>query len=169
MTAWLLLALFALQSTAPEISRFEIADFPIQITQPVRRGKYIESAGRQAVLMGREEGIFESWIYPLKIAHDLRLTFGLKGYFYPLDAVDLAEWITVRPESTTIRYIHPSFRIQAHVFRPLDRPGSMILLDVDAERKLSTTVSFRLDLLPCGEEAWAANTVTGMPDREVSS
>jgi hypothetical protein len=60
MTAWLLLALLALQSPAPEVSRLEIADSPIQISQAVRRGKYTESAGRQAVLMGREEGIFES-------------------------------------------------------------------------------------------------------------
>ena len=140
------LLLFALPAIA--IEKFTIPDSPIQISQPVRRGKYIECGGRRAVLMGREEGLFESWIYPLKIVRDLRLTFAVEGYSYPLSAADLAEWITVRPESTTITYAHPTFRIKAHVFTPLDSPGSMILLDVDSSRRLSITVSFLIDLAP---------------------
>jgi hypothetical protein len=130
------------------IEKFPIADNPIQFSQPVRRGKYIESAGRRAVLMGREEGRFESWVYPMKIVHDLRLTLNVDGYSYPLDSADLAEWITVRPECTTIRYVHPAFVVRAHVFTPLEEPGSLILLDIESNRKVSITVNFLIDLLP---------------------
>ena len=132
----------------PDVPRFVIADNPIQFSQPVRRGKYIESAGRKAVLMGREEGRFESWVYPMKIVHDLRFDFTVEGYSYPIAAADAAEWITVRPECTTITYSHPAFVVRASFFTPLDEPGSLILLDIDSNRKISITVSFLIDLLP---------------------
>jgi glycogen debranching enzyme len=132
----------------PVVKKFPIAESPIQISQPVRRGKYMESAGRRAVLMGREEGLFESWVYPMKIVHDLRLSFTVDGYSYPLNAADLAEWITARPEGTTITYAHPAFVVRAHVFTPLEEPGSMILLDIASNRKVSVTVNFLIDLLP---------------------
>jgi len=132
----------------PVIPKFAVADNPIQFSQPVRRGKYIESAGRRAVLMGREEGTFESWVYPMKIVHDLRFTFTVDGYSYPLAGADLAEWITVRPECTTITYSHSAFSARAHILTPVEQPGSLILLDIDSSRKLSVTVNFLIDLLP---------------------
>jgi glycogen debranching enzyme len=130
------------------VKKFVIADSPLQFSQPVRRGKYMESAGRRAVLMGREEGMFESWVYPMKIVHNLRLEFEVEGYSYPLSAADLAEWITVRPECTTISYVHPAFVARAHVFTPIEQPGSLILIDISSNRKVSITVSFLIDLLP---------------------
>jgi len=148
MTSLVFAALMGLSQAAVTVDKFPIPDSPIQISQPVRRGKYIESAGRRAVLMGREEGVFECWIYPLKVVRDLNLTFTLEGYSYPLRAADLAEWVAVRPESTTITFAHPAFTVRAHVFTPLDRPGSMILLDVDSARKLTVTASFLIDLIP---------------------
>jgi len=132
----------------PVVKKFAIADSPIQFSQPVRRGKYMESAGRRAVLMGREEGMFESWIYPMKVVHDLRLSFTVDGYSYPLSAADLAEWITIRPESTTITYAHAAFVVRAHIFTPLEEPGSLILLDISSNRKVSVTVNFLIDLVP---------------------
>lgn len=135
-------------ATLPVVKKFTIADSPIQFSQPVRRGKYIESAGRRAVLMGREEGMFESWVYPMKLVHDLRFVFNVEGYSYPLSAADLAEWITVRPECATITYSHPAFVVRAHVLTPIDEPGSLLLLDVASNRKVSITVNFLIDLLP---------------------
>jgi hypothetical protein len=132
----------------PAIRKFAIADNPIQYSQPVRRGKYMESAGRRAVLMGREEGTFESWVYPMKIVHNLRFDFTVDGYSYPLNAADLAEWITARPECTTVTYAHPAFIVRAHMFTPIEEPGSLILLDISSNRKVSVTVSFLIDLLP---------------------
>jgi hypothetical protein len=132
----------------PVVKKFTIAESPIQISQPARRGKYIESGGRRAVLMGREEGMFESWVYPMKVVHDLRLAFAVEGYSYPLNAVDLAEWITVRPECTTITYAHPAFVVRAHMLTPIDEPGSLILLDIVSNRKVSITANFLIDLLP---------------------
>jgi len=130
------------------VKKFPIRDNPIQFSQPVRRGKYVEAGGRRAVLLGREEGVFESWVYPMKIVHDLRLTFTVEGYSYPMSAADLAEWIVVRPECTTITYAHPAFVIRAHLVTPLEEPGSLILLDVAANRKVSITANFLIDLLP---------------------
>jgi hypothetical protein len=132
----------------PIVKKFPIADSPIQFSQPVRRGKYMESAGRRAVFMGREEGMFESWVYPMKVVHDLRLSFTVDGYSYPLSAADLAEWITVRPEGTTITYSHPAFVVRAHIFTPVEEPGSLILLDISSNRKVSVTANFLIDLVP---------------------
>jgi hypothetical protein len=132
----------------PDIPKFVIRHNPIELSQPVRRGKYVEAAGRRAVLMGREEGLFEAWVYPMKIVRDLRLSFTVEGYSYPLDSRDLAELVTVRPECSTITYAHPAFVVRAHLLTPLDEPGSLLLLDVDSNRKVSITVSFLIDLVP---------------------
>ncbi len=140
--------LAAAADALPVVPKFPIAESAIQISQPVRRGKYIESAGRRAVLMGREEGDFESWVYPMKLVRNLRFTYEVEGYSYPLSAADLAEWITVRPECTTITYAHAAFVVRAHLITPLDEPGSLILLDISSNRKVSVTVSFVIDLLP---------------------
>jgi glycogen debranching enzyme len=132
----------------PDIPKFQIHHNPIEFSQPIRRGKYLDVAGRKAVLMGREEGLFEAWVYPMKIVRDLRLSFNVEGYSYPLDSRDLAEWVTVRPECSTITYSHPAFVVRAHLLTPLDEPGTLLLLDVDSSRKVSITVSFLIDLVP---------------------
>ncbi len=132
----------------PDVPRFSVLESPIELSRAVRRGKYLDSAGRRAVLMAREEGTFESWVYPMKIVRDMRMTFNVEGYSYPLDARDLAEWVTVRPECSTITYAHPAFVVRANLLTPVEEPGSLILLEVDANRKLSITVSFVIDLVP---------------------
>ena len=132
----------------PTIAKFPIRESPIQLSQPLRRGKYVDAPGRRAALIGREEGVFEAWVYPMKIARELRLTFNVEGYSYPMQAADLAESIAVRPECRTITWSHAAFTVRAHLLTPVEEPGSLILLDVDSSRKMSITVNFLIDLVP---------------------
>ena len=65
---------------------------------------------------------------------------------------DVARTVEVRPEATTITYSHATFTVREHVIAPLDEPGLLVLLEVDARRPLEILASFRTVL----QYAWPA-------------
>ena len=56
---------------------------------------------------------------------------------------DVARLLEVRPELTTITYSHATFTVREHILAPLDEPGLLVLLEVEAYRPLDVVVSFR--------------------------
>jgi hypothetical protein len=60
-----------------------------------------EASGRRAAFLGREDGSFEAWAYPLKILHDLRLSFGIAAYADPMSETSLASTVDIRPSRRT--------------------------------------------------------------------
>jgi glycogen debranching enzyme len=136
------------QEGTPWVPRFEIADGPLTLRGPARPGKYFDALGRRAGLLGFEQGVVEAWVYPMQIAHGLRLAFQPVGSPEAIDASRYAAEVTVRPEAVTITYSHPLFTVRQHLFTPLEEEGSLILLDVDSPRALTVVVSFFPDLKP---------------------
>src|SRR3972149_3162684 len=51
------------------IPRFARDPSPIALTGPARPQRYMEASGRRAAFLGREDGSFEAWVYPLKVLH----------------------------------------------------------------------------------------------------
>ena len=121
---------------------------PIALTGPARPERYMEASGRRAALLGREDGSFEAWAYPLKILHDFRLSFGTRAYADPIPSASLATEVDVRPESSTVRYAHAVFTVDATWLVPLNEPGAIVLLDVNTSEPITVTVKFRVDLKP---------------------
>jgi hypothetical protein len=113
------------------IARFAPMPGSLQLSGPVRAGQYVEASGRRAAFLGREEGTFEAWAYPLKILHDFTLSFQTAAYAEPMPGASLARWIDVSPERVRIRYAHAAFTIDVWWLVPLDAPGGVILLDID--------------------------------------
>ena len=159
ITAWLVLILLsaATSAAAPKpasartstgIAKFPIPTNPIALTRDVRRGSYFDAAGRRAAILGVEEGRFESWIYPMKMFHDCRLTVSIDGGDEGIDLANYARSVTAKPESFTISYSHPQFSIREIIFSPIEEPGSVILFDIDTARPLTLMVSFVPDLKP---------------------
>lgn len=135
----------ALSVVAP---RFEQEPNPIALSGPARPTRYIEASGQRAAFLGREDGSFEAWVYPLKVLHGFQLAFGTPAYADPIPGANLASWVDVRPESTTVRYAHDSFTADAIWLVPRDQPGGLVLLDVRTSVPLQIVVRFRIDLKP---------------------
>lgn len=131
-----------------ELKKFQIKSNPIALSRDARRGTYFDAAGRRAAILGVEEGRFESWVYPMKLFHDCRLTISIEGGDQNIDLAGYARSVTAKPESFTITYVHPQFSIREIIFSPIDEPGSIILFDVDTSRPLTLMVSFIPDLKP---------------------
>lgn len=138
------------QAPAPPvgIDRFVRPPNPIALTGPARPEQYMEASGRQAAFLGREDGSFEAWVYPLKVAHDVRLSFGTAAYASPIPGASLATLVDVRPEASTVRYTHAAFTVDATWFVPLSENGGVVLLDVHTSEPLTVVVQFRVDLKP---------------------
>jgi glycogen debranching enzyme len=130
------------------IPRFAREPSPIALTGDARPSRYMEASGRKAAFLGREDGSFEAWVYPLKVMHDFHLAFGIGAYADPIPATSLATTVDIRPEASTVRYSHAVFTVDATWFVPLSDEGGLVLLDVTTSEPLTVVVKFRPDLKP---------------------
>jgi hypothetical protein len=135
-------ALAAAQETT-RVPRFPILDSPIQLVGDARPHQYLGVIGRRAAWLGTETGPAELWVHPLKLVSDFQLDFRIPDYDVPVRGVDVARTVTVRPEITTITYSHATFTVHQHILAPLDRPGLLVLLEVETIRPLEIVGSFR--------------------------
>jgi len=128
--------------------KFVLIKNPIELTRTARPGQYIEAVGRKAALFGHESGVFESWVFPVKLFHDARLSIQVEGQDAPVDFSANVERIITRPEATTLVASNQLFTIRAHFLTPIQEQGSLVLLDIDTARPLTLSVSFVPDLKP---------------------
>lgn len=128
---------------SPAVAKFAIEASPIGLSHDVRPQQYLGVVGRQAAWLGMETGEAELWVHPLKLATGFRLDFQIPDYTDPVRGADVARRIDVRPELTTITYSHATFTVRQHILAPLDEPGLLVLLDVDAMRPLEIVASFQ--------------------------
>ena len=139
----LALVLLAAAATVP---RFARPASPIALEGPARPTAYLEASGRRAAFLGREDGSFEAWVYPMKILHGFDLAFEIEDYASPIPGASLASSVDVRPEASTIRYTHSSFTADATWLVPLEESGGIVLLDVDASAPLTVHARFHTDM-----------------------
>jgi glycogen debranching enzyme len=131
---------------AQAVPKFEIRESPIQLDGPARPGVYLGGVGRRAAFFGEETGSFEAWGWPVKLLHDFQLAFKIPDYSEPIPGSTVAKRVIVRPELMTVVYSHATFTVEQHFLVPLDEPGIVILLDIDAAKPLEIEASFRTDL-----------------------
>jgi glycogen debranching enzyme len=130
------------------VPRFTREPNPIALTGPARPSRYMEASGQRAAFLGREDGSFEAWAYPLKLLHDFRLSFGVSAYADPISDSSLVTTVDIRPEASTVRYAHAIFTVDATWLVPLDQAGGLVLLDVTTSEPITVYVKFRPDLKP---------------------
>jgi glycogen debranching enzyme len=136
------------QAPPPVVARFVRDANPIALRGPARPSRYMEASGRKAALLGREDGSFEAWVYPLKVLHDFHLSFGTPDYAEPIPGASLAASVDVRPEASVVRYAHAAFTVDATWLVPFSDQGAIVLLDVTTSQPLRVVVKFRPDLKP---------------------
>lgn len=132
----------------PLIKKFNVQVNEIQLERQTSPQTYCESVGRQSAILGFERGVFEIWVYPLKICSDLQFSVSIPEYNLVIKGTDIAKRIIVRPELTTINFSHDLFTIQWHLLAPLNEPGVVLLFDIDTYATLELWISFRPNLLP---------------------
>lgn len=131
-----------------EFTKFQIPENPITLQRAVQPWNSITVVGRKSFFVGKENGVTEAWVPPFKLIHDLQFQVVRAGKRYRLYLSDLARRIWVRPEATTIRFVHSGFTIDATYFAPIESAGLVILLDIRSSEKLTLLVQFQTDLQP---------------------
>ncbi|MDX2044490.1 MAG: hypothetical protein SF097_24990 [Acidobacteriota bacterium] len=137
------------QATSPNLpAKFPLPTNPIELTRAARPHVYFDAVGRKSAIFGHENGVFESWVFPMKLFHDARISIKVEGQDTPVDFAANVERIIARPESTTLVASNQLFTLRATFFSPIDEAGSIILLEADSPRALTVTVSFVPDMKP---------------------
>ena len=114
------------------------------ITRAARDWQFLDAVSPRAGLLGREDGIFEAWIYPLKLFRDFNLKFRLGDVV--LNGSVLPRTITVRPESVSVDYIYDSFTACATWFAPINERAAIVTIEVNSFNPVAVEASFVPDV-----------------------
>jgi glycogen debranching enzyme len=117
---------------------------PLTLTRAARNWQFLDAVGPQAGLLGREDGSFEAWIYPLKLFRDFQLKFHVGDVVLQGDAIPRT--ITVRPESSSVKYIYDSFTACASWFVPIDQRAAVVEIEVNSSDPVAVEASFTPDV-----------------------
>src|SRR5947209_17856397 len=88
----------------------------LRIVAPAQPRQPWTVAGEHGALLGRQDGRFEAWLWPVKILSNFRIRAELADYSVPIDVNALAAEIKVTPAETIITYSHAAFTIRQHMF-----------------------------------------------------
>lgn len=150
LVVWMgaLLATAQQVALAPGISRFDLPESGLEWRTAAHPLRFFDATGRRAGVFGKQTGQCEAWIYPIKILHGFRLEFRQEGMVEPVRGEAILEQVVVRPESTTLVYVHPSFTVRQTIWVPLEEPAIVVFLDVDSSKPLAITAKFVPDFKP---------------------
>src|SRR4051794_26082571 len=131
------------QMTAAPTPKFNLRKSGLELGRRAQAGTFFDVVGHKSAVTGYESRSFETWVYPLKILEDFRLSFRPQGYPLEIQGADAMTSISVRPEATVLTYTHAAFTVRQTIFAPLEEPGVVMLLDVESVLPLTITASFR--------------------------
>ena len=117
---------------------------PLTLTREARDWQFLDAVGPHAGLLGREDGSFEAWIYPLKLFRDFQLKFRVGEVVLNGDAIPRT--ITVRPESSSVKYIYDSFTACATWFVPVNERAAIVEIEVNSAEPVAVEASFTPDV-----------------------
>src|SRR5215470_13894618 len=115
----------------------------LELTRPVRPWEFLDAVGQRAALFGKESGVIEGWVYPLKVFRSFELRFHTENGILP--AGSLARQIIVHPEGPSIVYAASSFTVRETLLVPPFEPGAIIRFDIDTFEPLQIEAGFVRD------------------------
>jgi glycogen debranching enzyme len=125
-------------------------------------------AGEHGVLVGQQDGSFESWVLPVKLLSHLAIQATVQGYSVPIDVNQQVAEIEVRPDRTTITYSHMEFTVRQIMFSANEsvagaaaQTGPVVLFEFDCLHPTDFTFSFTPEL----RWMWPERN-EGVPDAE---
>jgi hypothetical protein len=154
LTRGFLIALFATRAIGGELAPlpgFPKYDSKLRIVAPCVPRVPWTVAGEHGALFGRQNGVFEAWLWPNKILSNFRIRAELADYAVPIDVNALAAEIEVTPAETTITYSHAAFTVRQHMFAPRGEnapaTGAVVYFEFQSARPLNVTFSFTPEML----------------------
>ena len=102
-------------------------------------------AGERGVILGQQDGTFESWVLPVKLFSHLTIEAEIEGYTVPIDVNQESAEIEVRPDRTVITYAHLGFTVRQIMFSPEGGPpgtGPVVLFQFDCLHPTDFTFRF---------------------------
>ncbi|HEY7306875.1 MAG TPA: glycogen debranching protein [Bryobacteraceae bacterium] len=130
---------------------FSITTKSLEIVSPCVLREPWTVAGEHGALLGRQDGRFEAWLWPVKILSNFRIRAELAHYAVPIDVNTLAAEIRVTPAETVITYSHAAFTIRQHMFaaRGTNAPatGVAVYFEIASARPIEITFSFTPEML----------------------
>lgn len=111
-------------------------------------------AGENGILVGQQNGEFESWVLPVKLLSHLTLEADVEGYGVPLELNSESAAIEVHPDRTILTYSHPALTVRQIMFSPPGgeadggpaRTGPVVLFAFDCLRPTDFTFRFTPEL-----------------------
>ena len=167
LSAILLLMFYTARVAADELP--QAASLPESgqvLHEPPQPYRFFDATGRKAGVFGRQNGLFEAWIYPVKLLHNFRLEFQLAGHLESIRGETLLREVITRPESTTLVYVHPDFTVREIIWTPLNEPAVVIYFDVDATRALELTAGFVPDFKPMWPASFGGQHSYWLPEEK---
>src|SRR5262245_34988542 len=114
------------------------------LSRPLDTGRFVEVTGERAALLGREDGPFECWIWPLKVASGLRFRLRRGD-----EVVELPErTVTVLPGELMFLQSGAGLLLRCEVFACRERPGLAFGFALDSQQPLELEIEFRAELRP---------------------
>jgi hypothetical protein len=139
--------LLSLAAAAQQIPK-DLPNSGLEWAQAANPQQYFDATGRRSAVFGRQTGLFEAWIWPIKVLHGFLLEFQQQGMPEPVRGEAWLAQVITRPESTTLVYAHPLFTVREIIWAPRDEPALAIFFDVDSSKPLSITAKFVPDFKP---------------------
>jgi glycogen debranching enzyme len=132
-----------------------IPSFPVRsttsfsITRDVLPNAPFTVVGPRGAILGRQNGVFEAWIFPWKILSDMRITAEMQDYAVPIDVNDCAATLEVHPGFTVITFSHANFTVREFLFAPQNSPdgsGALAFFQFEAIRPMTLTFQFTAEM-----------------------
>jgi len=149
-SCWLPIQLIVFLAVAPSLFAQEKPDDcradggPLTLVRTAEDWQFLDAVGLHSGLLGREDGNFEAWIYPLKLLRDFHLTF--RAGERVIAGSSVPRTIIARPESTSIRYAYDSFTVCETWFAPTNETGAIVTIQLESSEPVSVKAMFEPDL-----------------------
>ena len=109
-----------------------------------RDWQFLDAVGPHAGLLGREDGIVRS--VDLSAQAVSRFPAQVPSRRHRLDGDAIPRTITVRPESSSVKYIYDSFTACATWFVPIDQRAAIVEIEVNSAEPVAVEASFTPDV-----------------------
>jgi hypothetical protein len=135
-----------------------------KLAGPAEEFRYCEVIGERIALLGHESGVFECWMWPIKVCHDLKVEVrDAAGR-----AVELADRrVRVTPYELAFTLSGRGFSVEQRMFASREERALAILFERQGDVDLEIELSFVCDFRPM----WPAGMggQIGAPDRETGT
>lgn len=133
------------------VPKFVFPGSPLSIRQAAQPAKPFTVSGEWGAVLGEQNGMFETWIFPVKVLSHFRASVELENYAVPIELNALAASVEIQPGWTTITYSHAAFTVRQHMVSPRGcqrASAPQIFFEFDSTRLMNLVFRFTPEMLP---------------------